>query len=178
MLEHLASLDDQALKKQSVLQEKSNEKNKQVTEAESRINDLLGVLNEHLAEIRDEFPEVGSLRHTLGLLEEFLNQSVISLPKIIDGVRTNVDNDKLIYKSEYDQLPQDVREYFAESVTLIDIANEAAAAEGVAIAEYKLIHDKINAENQNGEQLNDLREKVAHIEEAEEIAGKIVEAVV
>merc|ERR1712240_217796 len=179
-LEHLASLDDQALKKHSVQQEKSIEKNKKVAEAESRINDLLGIVNEHLKETRDEFLVVGSLRHTLGLLEEFLNQSaeenVVSLPKIIEGARTNDDNDKSIYKSEYDQLPQDVREYFAESVTLIDMANEAAAPEGVAIADYKLIHDKINAENRNGEQLNDLREKVANIEEAEEIASKIVEA--
>ena len=60
-LEHLASLDDQALKKDFVQQEKSSEKNKVVAEAESRINDLLGVVNEHLATIRDDHPEVGSL---------------------------------------------------------------------------------------------------------------------
>merc|ERR1712240_916256 len=100
-LEYLASLDDQVLKKQSVLQEKTIEKNKQVTEAESRVNDMVGVVNEHLAEIRDEDPEVRSLRHTLGLLEEFLNQSVISLPKIIVGVRIYAEES--IYKSEYDQ---------------------------------------------------------------------------
>ena len=114
------------------------------------------------------------------MLEEFLNKSVeenvVSLPKITEGVRTDDDNDKSIYKNEYDQLPQDVREYFAESVTLIDIANEAAEAEGEAIADYNLIHDKINAENRDREQLNDLRERVANIEEAEEIASKIVEA--
>ena len=40
-LEHLASLDNQALKKHSVQQEKSIEKNKKVAAAESRINDLL-----------------------------------------------------------------------------------------------------------------------------------------
>ena len=168
------------MKKHSEQQEKSIEKNKKVAAAESRINDLLGIVNEHLKETRDEFPVVGSLRHTLGLLEEFLNKSVeenvVQLPKITEGVRTDDDNDKSIYKNEYDQLPQDIREYFAESVTLIDMANEAAAAEGEAIADYNLIHDKINAENRDGEQLNDLREKVANIEEAEEIASKIVEA--
>merc|ERR1711873_398566 len=92
----------------------------------------------------------------------------------MDGVRTYAEES--IYKSEYDQLPQDVKECFDEAVALIDMANEAAAAERRAIAEYKLIHDKINAENLNGEQLNDLREKVANIEEAKEIASKIVEA--
>merc|ERR1712240_115523 len=116
----------------------------------------------------------GSLRHTLVLLEKSLNQSVISLPKIIFGVRTYAEES--IYKSEYDQLPQEVKECFDDSVALINMANEAAAAERVAIAEYKLIHDKINAENLNGEQITDLREKITLIEEAEAIAGKIVEA--
>merc|ERR1712240_778003 len=116
----------------------------------------------------------GSLRHTLGLLEKFLYQSVISLPKIIDGVRTYAEEP--IYKSEYHQLPQEVKECFDDSVALIDMANEAAAAEKRAIAEYKLIHDKINAEYLNGEQITDLREKIALIDETETIAGKIVEA--
>merc|ERR1712240_214835 len=173
-LEYLASLDDQVLKEQAVLQEKTFKKNKQVTEAESRVNDLVGVVNEHLAEIRDEDPEVGSLRHTLGLLEEFLSQSVISLPKVIDGVRTNTDSEKSIYKSKYDQLPQAVKECFDESVALITMANEAASAEKVAVAEYKLVHDKVNEDN--GEQITELREKITLIEEAEAIAGKIVEA--
>ena len=173
-LEYIAGLDDQVLKKQAVLQEKTFEKNKQVTEAESRVNDLVGVVNEHLAEIREEDPEVGSLRHTLGLLEEFLGQSVITLPKVIDGVRANADSEKSIYKKEYEQLPQAVKECFDDSVALINLANEAAAAERVAVAEYKLIHDKINEDN--GEQITDLREKITLIEEAEAIAGKIVEA--
>ena len=60
-LEYIAGLDDQVLKKQAVLQEKTFEKNKQVTEAENRVNELVGVVNEHLAEIREEDPEVGSL---------------------------------------------------------------------------------------------------------------------
>merc|ERR1711873_207526 len=92
----------------------------------------------------------------------------------MDGVRTYAEES--IYKSEYDQLPQEVKECFDDSVALINMANEAAAAEKRAIAEYKLIHDKINAENLNGEQITDLREKITLIEEAEAIAGKIVEA--
>merc|ERR1712089_25282 len=38
------------------------------------------------------------------------------------------------------------------------------------------IHTRINTENQNGVQLTDLKEKVADIEEAEEIASRIIEA--
>merc|ERR1712240_847486 len=116
----------------------------------------------------------GSLRHTLVLLEKSLNQSVISLPKIIFGVRTYAEES--IYRSEYDQLPQEVKECFDYSVALIEMASEAVAAEKTAIAEYKLIHDKINTENLNGKQITDLEEKITLIEEAEAIAGKIVEA--
>ena len=48
-LEHLTNLDKQALKKWSV-QEKSIEKSKKVTGAESGIIDLLGIVNEYLKE--------------------------------------------------------------------------------------------------------------------------------
>ena len=173
-LEYLAGLDDQALKKQAEVREKSSETNKQVTEAEGRINELARVVNEHLVKIRNENSDVGSPRHTLGLLEKSLNQSVINLPKIIVGVRTH--DEESIYRSEYNQLPPEVKECFDYSVALIEMASEAVAAEKRAIAEYKLIHDKINAENQIGKQITDLEEKITLIEEAEAIAGKIVEA--
>merc|ERR1711873_138909 len=173
-LEYLAGLDDQALKKQAEVREKSNETNKQVTEAEGRINELARVVNEHLVKIRNENSDVGSPRHTLGLLEKSLNQSVINLPKIIAGVRTH--DEESIYRSEYNQLPPEVKECFDYSVPMIEMASEAVAAEKRAIAEYKLIHDKINTENQIGKQITDLEEKITLVEEAEAIAGKIVEA--
>ena len=125
-LEYLTSLKDQALKKQAEIQEKSSKTNKQVTEAEGRVNELARVVNEHLAKIRNENPEVGSPRHTLGLLEKSLNQSVINLPKIIAGVRTH--DEESIYRSEYNQLPPEVKECFDYSVALIEMANEAVAA--------------------------------------------------
>merc|ERR1711989_203307 len=86
------------------------------------------------------------------------------------------DNEKLIYRNEYDQLPQDVREYFAEAINLINRANQAAKAEEEAVKEYNLIHTRVNTENQNGMQLTDLKEKVADIEETEKIASRIIEA--
>ena len=123
---------------------------------------------------------VGSPEHTLGLLEDFLTKAVdektVQLPQILDGVRTDDDSEKLIFKNEYDQLPQDVREYFAEAINLINRANQAAEAEEEAVTEYNLIHTKVNTENRDGEQLTDLKEKVADIEEAEEIASRIIAA--
>ena len=120
-------------------------------------------MNEKLKEAEEEFPAVGSPEHTLGLIGDFLtkvvDEKIVQLPQIIEGVRTDDDSEKLIYKNEYDQLPQDVREYFAEAINLINRANQAAEAEEKAVAEYNLIHTKINTENRDGEQLTDLREK-------------------
>ena len=108
------------------------------------------------------------------MLEEFLHQQVITLPTIIDGTRTNTENEKLIYKNEYEQLPQAVKDYFVEASALINLANKADSAERIAAAEYKLVHDKVSDEN--GDQYTELRDRIALINEAEAIAGKIVES--
>merc|ERR1712121_518073 len=94
--------------------------------------------------------------------------------KVIDVTRVNTDSEKSIYKNEYDQLPQAVKECFDESMALITMANKADSAEKVAAAEYKLVHDKVN--DDNGDQYTELRERITLIKEAEAIAGKIVEA--
>ena len=157
-INYLDNLSDQVIKKQAVLQEKTAERNKKVTETENRVNDLVRVVNEQLADIREDEPEIGTIPYTLALLAEFLSQQVITLPKIIDGTRANADNEKFIYKNEYDQLPQAVKECFDESMALITMANKADSAEKVAAAEYKLVHDKVN--DDNGEQYTELRERI------------------
>ena len=55
-------------------------------------------------------------------------------------------------------------------------AHCAAQEEDDAVADYNLIHARINTENQDGAQLTDLKEKVAEIEEIEEIASRIIAA--
>merc|ERR1712115_239157 len=70
----------------------------------------------------------------------------------------------------------DVREYFAEAINLIKRANQAAKAEEDAVTEYNLIHTRVNTENRDGVQLTDLKEKIADIEEVEEIASRIIAA--
>merc|ERR1712089_86360 len=112
----------------------------------------------------------------LFLVTRAVDDECIELPKIMDGEREDDNNENLIYRNEYNQLPQDVREYFAEATNLIDRANQAAKAEEEAVKEYNLIHTKINTENQNGMQLVDLKENVENIEETEEIASRIIEA--
>ena len=144
-LEYLAGLEDQALKKQAEVREKSSETNKQVTEAQDRINELARVVHEHLVKISNENSDVGSLRHTLRLLYKSLSRPIINLPKIIAGVRTH--DEESIYRSEFNQLPPKIKECFDYSVALIEMANEAVAAEKRTIDKYKIIHDEMNADN-------------------------------
>merc|ERR1712163_35357 len=82
----------------------------------------------------------------------------------------------LIYRSEFNQLPPKIKECFDYSVALIEMANEAVAAERRAIDEYKIMHNEMNADNQIRKQIADLKEKLTIIKEAESVAGKIVEA--
>merc|ERR1712163_57065 len=173
-LEYLVGLEDQALKKQAEVQEKSSETNKQVAEAQDRINELARVVHEHLVNICNEDSDVGSPRHTLRLLYKALSRPIINLPKIIARVRTH--DEESIYRSEFNQLPPEIKKCFDYSVALIELANEAVAAEKRAIDEYKLIHDEMNADNQISKQISDLEEKLILIEEAESVARKIVEA--
>merc|ERR1711873_38309 len=78
-LEYLVGLEDQALKKQAEVREKSSETNKQVAEAQDRINELARVVHEHLMKICNEDSDMGSLRHTLRLLYKALSQPIINL---------------------------------------------------------------------------------------------------
>merc|ERR1712163_68868 len=173
-LEYLVGLEDQALKKQAEVQEKSSETNKQVAEAQDRINELARVVHELLVKICNEDSDVGSPRQTLRLLYKSLSRPIINLPKIIAGVRTH--DEESIYRSEFNQLPPKIKECFDYSVALIEMANEAVAAQKRAIDEYKLMHNKMNADNQISKQIADLEEKLMLIKEAESVAGKIVEA--
>ena len=79
-------------------------------------------------------------------------------------------------KQQKEKEKWDVREHFAEAINLIKRANQAAQEEEDAVADYNLIHARINTENQDGAQLTDLKEKVAEIEEIEEIASRIIAA--
>ena len=179
-LEYLANLDKEALKKWYTQQAKGAERSNRVTGAQDGILELLNIVDEKLAEVEEENPAVGSTEYTLTLIKDFLTKIVeekrVQLPNIVEGERTEDDSEKIIYRNEYDQLPQDVREYFGEAINLINRANQAATAEEEAVTEYNLIHTRVNSESREGEQLTDLKEKVADIEEAEEIANRIVAA--
>merc|ERR1711867_30703 len=96
-LEYLVGLEDQALKKQAEVQEKSSETNKRVAEAQDRINELARVVYEHLVNTCNESSDVGSPRHTLRLIYKTLNLPVTHLNIIIAGVRTH--DEELIYRS-------------------------------------------------------------------------------
>merc|ERR1712239_29928 len=89
-------------------------------------------------------------------------------------MRTNTETEKLIYQNEYEQLPQAVKDHYVEASALIKLANKADSAERIAAAEYKLVHEKVSDEN--GDAYTRLRDRIALINEAEAIAGKIVES--
>ena len=80
-------------------------------------------------------------------LTKVVDEKCVQLPKILEGEREEDDSEKLIYRNEYDQLPQDVKEYFGEAINLINRANQAAKAEEEAVTEYNLIHTRVNTEN-------------------------------
>ena len=82
-INYLDNLSDQVIKKQAVLQEKTADKNKKVTELENSVNELVRIVTEQLTDIREDEPEIGTIPYTLAVLEEFLNQQVITLPKIL-----------------------------------------------------------------------------------------------
>ena len=164
-LEHLNSLDNQALDKWYTRRDKNAERVKRVKGAQEGVVELLNFVIEKLNEEEESYPIylVGSPEHTMTLIRDFLNEVVdnerVELPKIVEGEREVGNDDQLIYRKEYDQLPQDVREYFAEAIKLIKQANHAAQEEDDAVADYNLIHARINTENQDGAQLTDLKEK-------------------
>ena len=92
----------------------------------------------------------------------------------LEQAQTGTETEKLIFKNEYEQLPQVVKDYFVEASALLNLADKADAAERIAAAEYKLVHEKVSDEN--GDEYTKLRDRIALINEAEAIAGKIVES--
>merc|ERR1712215_220858 len=128
MLDNLTNLDEQALDKWYTQQERGAERNKRVTGAQDGILDLLNSVIGKLNEAEEENAAVGSPEHTLALIRDFLTKVVeeqrVQLPKIVEGQREEEDSEKLIYRNEYDQLPQDVRKYFGEAINQINRANQ------------------------------------------------------
>ncbi len=105
-LEYLTNLDKQALKKWYTQQARGAERSKRVTGAQDGILDLLNIVIGKLNEVEEENPAVGSPEHTLALIRDFLTKVVddqrVELPKIVEGERVEDDNEKLIYRNEYD----------------------------------------------------------------------------
>merc|ERR1711962_1783890 len=178
--EYLANLDVQAIEKYRTQQARVAEKNERVKAAKSGFLNLLKFVEEQLGEDEEQIYIAGSEEYTMDQIKDFLNKALdeeqIELPRIMNGEREDGNDDDSIYKNEFDQLPPEVKEYFMEATPLIDRANQAAKAEQEAVAEYNEIYATINAENQRGMQLNDLKEKIQNIEEAEDIANRIIEA--
>merc|ERR1711962_1119128 len=177
--EYLADLDVQAGEKYRTQQARVTEENEKVKAAKSGFLNLLNFVEGQLGDDEEQIYMAGSVEYTMDQIKDFLNKASdeeqIELPRIINGDREDGNDDDSIYKNEFDQLPQEVKEYFMDATTLIDRANQAAKEEQDAAAEYNEIYAAMNAENQKGMQINDLREKIENIEETEDIANRILE---
>ena len=171
---YLVELKDLGLKKQAEVQEKGSETNRRVAEARDRINELLKEVHEHLVNTCDEDSAVGTPKHTLRLIYKKLNLPVINLPKIRNGIRIN--KEKVIYRSEFNQLPTKIKECFDYSVAWTEMADKSVAAERRAIEEYNILLDEMGNDNQIRKQIADLKEKLTSIKTTESVAEKIGEA--
>merc|ERR1711873_273576 len=173
-INELDELGNQVLRRKSVLEERMDNKNKTVETLENCVNRMANMVSEHLKDLQDDDPEVGSIPYTLAVLQEFLKLNDIELPRLLDGARTGNETDRVIFKSEYEQLPQEIKNYFVEASALLNLANKADAAEKIAAAEYNLVHESVD--NESAAEYSSLRERVALIMESEAIAGRIIEA--
>ena len=95
-LEHLESLDDQALDKWNTRKDKNTEKVQRLKEAQEGVDELLNLVSEKL---EGTFPIhlVGTPEHTMTLIRDFLNEVVenerVELPNIVDEEREAGNDD-------------------------------------------------------------------------------------
>ena len=178
-IEQLESLDDQAVNRWNIRKDKNTVKVQRFKEAQEGIDELLNLVSNKL-EGTFAINLVGTPEHTMTSIGNFLNEVVenerVELPNIIDEEREAGNDDQLIYRTEYDKLPQDVKDCYAEAAKLIVQANQAEQEENDALADYTLICARLNSQNLDGAQLIDLKEKIAGIKELDDLASRIIVA--
>merc|ERR1711873_295719 len=76
-INYLDDLGNQVIRRQAVLHERMENKSKIFTDLENSINEMASIVSEHLKNIREDNPEIGTIPYTLAVLEEFLNQNEI-----------------------------------------------------------------------------------------------------
>ena len=176
-IEQLESLDEQVVNKWNIRKDKATVKVQRFKEAQEGIDGLLNLVSNRL-EGTFQINLVGTPENTLTSIGNFLNEVVenecIELPNIIDEEREAGNDDQSIYRSDFDKLPQDVKDCYAEAAKLIVQANQAEQEENDALADYTLICAKLESNNLHGAQLLDLKEKLVGIKELDDLASRII----
>ena len=120
---------------------------------------------------------VGTADHTMSLLGELLNNIVdngtIGLPEIIEQER-GANEDQEIYRSDFDKIPQDVKNLFTEAAKLVLQATQAKHEESDALADYTLACTKLETTEQTGPKLHEAQTKLKEIIDFEELARRIM----
>merc|ERR1712115_349678 len=128
-IEQLESLDEQVVNKWNIRENKATVKADRFKEAQEGIDRLHDIVSNRLDGTFQINLVVGTPDNTMTLLGNFLNEVVenqnLELPDIIDEEREAGNDDQSIYRSDFDQLPQDIKDCYAEAAKLIVQANQA-----------------------------------------------------
>ena len=153
-IEQLESLDEQVVNKWNIRKDKATVKADRFKEAQEGIDRLLNLVSNRLEGIVQINLVVGTPDNTMTSIGNFLNEVVenenIELPDIINEEREEGNDDQSIYRSDFDQLPQDVKDCYAEAAKLIVQANQAEQEVNDALADYTLICAKLESNNLHG----------------------------
>ena len=164
-IEQFEKLDEQVVNKWNIRKDKATVKADRFKEAQEGINTLLNIVNNRLEEIVQINLVVGTPETTMTSIGNFLNKVVedenIELPDIINEEREAGNDDQSIYRSDFNQLSQDVKDCYAEAAKLIVQANQAEQEENDALADY--ICAELESNNLRGAQLIDVKEKLIGI---------------
>ena len=177
-IEQLESLDKQVVNKWNIREDKANVKADRIKEAQEGIDRLHELVSNRLDGTFSINLVVGSPDNTMTLLGNLLNDIVdsgnLDLPDIIEEERGEDNEEQLIYRSDFDQIPQDVKDYYAEAAKLILQVSQAEHEEKDALDDYTLACAKLESTNLQGPKLHDVKAKLGEIKELDELASRIM----
>ena len=108
------------------------------------------------------------------LLNDIVDSGNLDLPEIIEEERGEDNEEQVIYRSDFDQIPQDVKDYYAEAAKLMLQVSQAEHEEKDALDDYTLVCAKLESTNLQGPKLHDVKTKLGEINEFDELARRIM----
>ena len=150
-----------------------------VHKAQIALPELLDLAAHYLArQTQSQDEEPGSRREILQHMVQFLTTEVqngtLSLPEVINMGRTE-ESPKAIYREDFDNLPQEVKDKFEQVDRLIMLANQAASEEELEMDKHKELTQGDDDANLQEQYVKE-RKKLGAIVAAEKIADKVMDA--